>query len=1020
MTSVSDGDDVSMTSSTQNESKKVNHSTLVEGDPPEGKTTAVVAVMRGNSKHGYHRHRSNKHYKKQIVRVLLDSGSDGDLVFVNKDKPMLLPYSKRLVPQSWNTSNGIFQTKRKARVELNFFDYSDSKRYYSEPDVVEYNKDSKPQYDLILGNETMKELGIVLDFKSKTITIDEITLPMRNINLLQGSSTLRALKLNNSLAKEPLSTLDATNRATRILDAKYAKADLQSIVKNNCQHLSADNQKKLLQLLVRFESLFDGTLGDWRTKPVSFQLKEGASPYHGRAFPVPKIHKDVLIKEIERLCKLGVLERQHYSEWASPSFIVPKKNGTVRFLSDFREVNKRLIRKPFPIPKISTVLQELEGFTFATALDLNMGYYTIRLDPDASKICTIIFPWGKYSYKRLPMGIAGSPDIFQAEMMKLMESLEYVRAYIDDLLCISRESFDDHLDKLEEVLKRLRDAGLKVNADKSTFCALEIEYLGYILSKNGIKPQSNKVQAILAIHPPTGVKQLRHFLGMVQYYRDLWARRSDMLAPLTELVGECGQTKVTKAKGTKKVPWHWDEVHQRAFDHVKATIARDVVLAYPDYSEVFEIYTDASSKQLGAVITQKNRPIAFFSRKLTDAQRKYSVTEIELLAIVETLKEFKGMLWGQPVKVYTDHKNLMRDALGLTSDRVYRWRLLLEEYGPEIVYIKGIHNTVADAISRLEYDPSVNKTAESYLMTKVKGNSRSVQRQNWLTLSKHWCKVETDDTTKHEDLNLVFATHGEEDEIYPLTIIEIAEAQKKDRNLKIYYKRNAKTPEKGMSFQLIEDTKVLCKEDKLVIPASLQHRAVSWYHHYLQHPGHSRLEETLRSVMYWKGMRHTIRKYVKSCRSCQVNKRHSQKYGHVPPKLVITIPWRALCVDLIGPYTLNGKDGSSIDFMCLTMIDPATSWFEIVELPKLQRETSGSKVTTKNTKAAEPYFDKTNPKMVALRNNVETLLTDAEKHTGKKRRDIKVSDLSPVFLPKIQGSVSSIYLLVLLNVANTS
>ena len=179
-------------------------------------------------------------------------------------------------------------------------------------------------------------------------------------------------------------------------------------------------------------------------------------------------------------------------------------------------------------------MQELEGFTFATALDLNMGYYTIRLDPDASKICTIIFPWGKYSYKRLPMGIAGSPDIFQAEMMKLMESLEYVRAYIDDLLCISRESFDDHLDKLEEVLRRLRDAGLKVNADKLTFCALEIEYLGYNLSKNGIKPQRNKVQAILAIQPPKGVKQLRHFLGMVQYYRDLWARRSDMLAPLTE------------------------------------------------------------------------------------------------------------------------------------------------------------------------------------------------------------------------------------------------------------------------------------------------------------------------------------------------------------------------------------------------------------------------------------------------------------------------------------------------------
>ncbi len=124
-------------------------------------------------------------------------------------------------------------------------------------------------------------------------------------------------------------------------------------------------------------------------------------------------------------------------------------------------------------------------------------------------------------------------------------------------------------------------------------------------------------------------------------------------------------------------------------------------MAYPDFSKPFEIYTDASSTQLGAVITQDNRPIAFFSWKISKTQQKYSVTEIELLAIVDTLKEFKGMLWGQDIKVYTDHKNLTRDALGLTSDRVYRWWLLLEEYAPKIIYIKGIHNTVADAILQL-------------------------------------------------------------------------------------------------------------------------------------------------------------------------------------------------------------------------------------------------------------------------------------------------------------------------------
>jgi hypothetical protein len=126
--------------------------------------------------------------------------------------------------------------------------------------------------------------------------------------------------------------------------------------------------------------------------------------------------------------------------------------------------------------------------------------------------------------------------------------------------------------------------------------------------------------------------------------------------------------------------------------------------------KLFEIYTNTSSMQLGAVITQDNRPIAFFSRKLSKTQEKYSVTEIELLAIVETLKEFKGMMWGQDIKVFTDHKNLTRDALGLTSDRVYHWWLLLEDYAPKIIHIKGIHNTVADAILQLDYDPKLNTT----------------------------------------------------------------------------------------------------------------------------------------------------------------------------------------------------------------------------------------------------------------------------------------------------------------------
>jgi hypothetical protein len=189
------------------------------------------------------------------------------------------------------------------------------------------------------------------------------------------------------------------------------------------------------------------------------------------------------------------------------------------------------------------------------------------------------------------------------------------------------------------------------------------------------------------------------------------------------------------------------------------------------------------------------------------------------------------MLWGQSIKLFTDHTNLIRDALGMTLDWVYQWRLLLEGYGPKIVYIKGIHSTAADAISWLEYDPSVNRTAENYhVRTVKKRSSKCSQKQSWMTVSKHWCNLEID-THKPKELYFAFANHGEEDEIYPLTTIEIAEAQHKDQELKAYLQKECQNAKKDVCLQLVENTKVLRKNGKFIIPASLQHRAVAWYHH---------------------------------------------------------------------------------------------------------------------------------------------------------------------------------------------
>jgi hypothetical protein len=215
-------------------------------------------------------------------------------------------------------------------------------------------------------------------------------------------------------------------------------------------------------------------------------------------------------------------------------------------------------------------------------------------------------------------------------------------------------------------------------------------------------------------------------------------------------------------------------------------------------------------------------------------------------------------------------------------------------------------------------------------------------------------------------MNEVFVNRSDKDEIYPLPTVEIAEAQWADASLKHLFKCNA-VIDQGLEIKLIENMACVCKDGRLVIPKPLQVCAVILYHHYLQHPGHTHLKETMNAAIYWKGMHTTIRSLTKSCRSCQINKRRSQKYGNLPPNTVYTIPWECLCVDLIGLYTLKGKDNLQMDFMALNMINPTSSWFEIAELPvfeRLRRQT----VNGNELLIADGIFDKTSERIAKLVN----------------------------------------------------
>jgi hypothetical protein len=200
---------------------------------------------------------------------------------------------------------------------------------------------------------------------------------------------------------------------------------------------------------------------------------------------------------------------------------------------------------------------------------------------------------GKYEYCRLPMGLSISPDVFQEKMSELMAGLDFAHAYLDDLLILSTEKgFDKHLEKLEQVLTRLQEAGLKINAVKSFFARTNLEYLGYNISREGLRPSQKKVEAILQIKAPTTRKQLRRFIGMVNYYRDMWPQRLHLLAPLSSMT-------------SAKVKWKWTDECQASFDKMKAIMAKETLVTFPDFTKEFEIHTDASKLQLGACVSLK-------------------------------------------------------------------------------------------------------------------------------------------------------------------------------------------------------------------------------------------------------------------------------------------------------------------------------------------------------------------------------------------------------------------------------
>ena len=813
----------------------------------------------------------DQHGQLTPVRILFDTGCSASIIL----RPFVNRISKYKKPSrtKWSTMGGVFETRRKAQIEFKLPEFATNRSIKWAMHVDDRTDPTKAQYDMIIGSDLLTELGIDLSFSKKQVTWDDITIPMKERGTVSDKEATEAIY---QLATESSVVKMSEDRHNEIIKIMYAEVDINEYVKT-LEHLDKNQQTALANVLDAYSEMYRGSIGTLNIKPVHFELKPGAKPFCTRPFPVPKAYENLTKEECARFEKDGIWYHTIDSTWAAPSFIVPKKTGDVRIVTDFRELNKWIVRKPYPLPKILDILQKMERFKYATAVDLRKGYYHIPLDEETQKVCTTILPWGKYSYKRLPMGIATSPDVFQKAMNDICGDLPYVIAYLDDILILSDQddSFEDHLTKVKTVFKRLHSMGMKVNLHKTEFFQSKLEYLGYELTPAGIKPQPKKVEAISRILPPRNKRQLRHFLGMVNYYRDIWPKRSHILAPLSALA-------------SPKTKWEWKTNHQQAFEEAKRMIQKEALLAYPDFSKIFHVYADASDIQLGGVIMQDNRPLAFYTRKLNQAQSKYSTGEQELLSIVETLKSFESILMGQNIVVHTDHLNLLYRKLA--SGRLIRWRMIIEEFGPKFEHIQGEKNKVADALSRLEMTPKKYD--------------------------------ELDDTTVKRELSYV-VQRDIEDETFPMLPKLIRKHQFKDKKL-VQLVQN----DQNYTLKRVEGTEIIHFKDKIYVPSTLRGRVMDWYHTYLVHPGMTRMLNTMNQTLYWHGISKHIEEYVKTCRTCQFTKKNRLKYGHLPAKKAEVVPWQRVNVDLVGPYTVQTPK-QTLKFRAMTMIDPATNWFEI-------------------------------------------------------------------------------------------
>ena len=729
-----------------------------------------------------------------------------------------------------------------------------------------------------------------------------------------------------------------------------AQIESQRKVKLQNAPITDEDRSNFKELCNKYTDIFSRSSEDIGHTPLlKMDIDTGDSPpVCQRPYSLPLKHVEWVTKELEILEKARVISRS-VSPWASPIVIVPKKSEPGepprrRMCVDYRVLNSLLppvnkahskakgILSLVPLPKIDEIYAQLKGSKVYSAIDMRSGYFHLGLSNDA-KPKTAFVPGGphgaKYEFNRCPFGLSQAPAYFQRLVHEVLKGITFAFGYLDDILIFSPDN-KTHLEHLEVVFQRLREADLKLKASKCNFFKKHIQYLGHLVSGEGIEPLPEKLEAVRKMPPPTTPKEVRQFLGLVGYYRKFVPKFADIARPLTNL------TKLD-------VPYEWTTRCQEAFEFLKQMLLKEPILKYPDPSKPYTLFTDASKFAWACVLTQeyehefdgKKRkilhPITYMSGLFKGSQINWATLTKEAYAIYVSVKKLDHYIQDAEVTLRSDHlplksflqKNTLNTKVNnLAIDITSRCRNIQFEY------IKGIKNTLADTMSRLiEITPEIEQEPEP--PGQEFGYDIFETLEPIETTTHYINELKEEIQIKHEAIP---------DDLLP--IVDLTESQLEDIQMKDKFIKNivnrlvAKQQPEGKPYYLVG--KLLKKYiydnkqrfEVTVVSPNCAPLLLNLAHDQLGHNGTARTYMLLKRTYYWKGMKTDISNYVKQCKLCQKQNILPVKYvsGHFSAPMA---PMEFISMDLIGDFTPSSKGNK----YALTVICMLTGYTFCIPIP---------------------------------------------------------------------------------------